>query len=110
MTLGLPTFVGDDMSQLMDAARASLGAYTALPFFQSLLRISGFKEEARQAEAGVGAAALSDTFLDAVCLIGSVARCRERLTVFSAAGVDLPILVPPAGVEGARRVITAFSA
>ena len=28
MTLGLPTFVGDDMAALMDAARANLGLYT----------------------------------------------------------------------------------
>jgi alkanesulfonate monooxygenase SsuD/methylene tetrahydromethanopterin reductase-like flavin-dependent oxidoreductase (luciferase family) len=110
MTLGMPTFVGDDMSELMDAARASLGAYTSLPFFQSLLRISGFTEEAKKAEEGIGAEALSDRFLDAVCLIGSVARCRERLAVFSAAGVQLPILVPPAGIEGARAVIAAFGA
>ena len=28
MTLGLPTFVGDSMPALMDAARANLGLYT----------------------------------------------------------------------------------
>jgi hypothetical protein len=51
---------------------------------------------------------LSDAFLDAVCLIGPAERCRERLAVFTAAGVDLPILVPPPGVDGARSVIDAF--
>jgi alkanesulfonate monooxygenase SsuD/methylene tetrahydromethanopterin reductase-like flavin-dependent oxidoreductase (luciferase family) len=108
MTLGLPTFVGDDMAALMDAARANLGLYTTLPFFQHLLRVSGFTEEAEKAEQGAGAASLSDAFLDAVCLIGSVTRCRERLAVFTAAGLDLPILVPPIGVEGAQTVISAF--
>ncbi|HTG25029.1 MAG TPA: LLM class flavin-dependent oxidoreductase [Reyranella sp.] len=108
MTLGLPTFIGDSMPALMDAARANLGLYMSLPFFQNLLRISGFVEEAEKAEQGAGAASLSDKFLDAVCLIGPVARCRERLAAFSAAGLELPILVPPTGVEGARSVINAF--
>jgi len=108
MTLGLPTFVGDDMPGLMAAARANLGLYTTLPFFQHLLRVSGFTAEAEKAEQGRGAESLSDQFLDAVCLIGSVARCRERLAAFTAAGLDLPILVAPIGIDGARTVIAAF--
>jgi alkanesulfonate monooxygenase SsuD/methylene tetrahydromethanopterin reductase-like flavin-dependent oxidoreductase (luciferase family) len=108
MTLGLPTFVGDDMPALMEAARANLGLYTTLPFFQHLLRVSGFTAEAEKAEQGAGAASLSDHFLDAVCLIGPVTRCHERLAAFAAAGLDLPILMPPIGVEGARAVINAF--
>ena len=48
------------------------------------------------------------SLLDAVCLIGPIARCREQLAAFRAAGVDLPILVPPIGVDGARAVIRAF--
>ena len=47
-------------------------------------------------------------FLEAVCLIGSDERCRERLAALGAAGLDLPILVPPIGVDGARVVIKAF--
>jgi hypothetical protein len=45
--------------------------------------------------------------LDAICLIGPVSRCREQLAAFLAVGVDLPILSPPVGVEGAREVIKA---
>ncbi len=50
----------------------------------------------------------SRTGLDSVCLIGPMARCREQLGAFRAAGLDLPILVAPIGVEGARAVIAAF--
>ncbi len=46
--------------------------------------------------------------LDAVCLTGPMARCREQLGAFRSAGVDLPILVAPIGVDGARGVIKAF--
>ena len=58
---------------------------------------------------GAGGAALSERLLDAVCLIGSVDECLERLSVFRAAGVDLPILMPPVGVDGARATIRHFA-
>ena len=47
MTLGLPTFVGNDVAALRDAARANLGFFTALPFFQRLMRASMARQNAR---------------------------------------------------------------
>ena len=66
MALGLPTYVGDDIPALCCAARANLGLFTALPFFQRLLRASGFADEAGQAEQGYADAALSDRVLEAI--------------------------------------------
>jgi hypothetical protein len=60
-------------------------------------------------ERGAGADSLSNELLDSICLIGPVERCKERLTEYRQAGVDLPILMAPLGVEGARTVISAFS-
>ena len=110
MTLGLPIFVGNDIDALHAAARANLGFFTALPFFQRLLRASGFAEEADKAEQGAGGDALSDRVLDAICLIGPVGQCRDRLALYREAGLDLPILWPGAllGIDGAREVIAAF--
>lgn len=108
MTLGLPTYVGDDIASLREAARANLAIFTALPFFQRLMRASGFAEEADQAEQGGGGASLSDRLLDAICLIGPVARCRERIAQYREAGLDLPILWPGLGVDSARAVIATF--
>jgi alkanesulfonate monooxygenase SsuD/methylene tetrahydromethanopterin reductase-like flavin-dependent oxidoreductase (luciferase family) len=108
VSLGIPIFIGDDMTALMGAARANLGLYAGLPFFQRLLRVSGFEKDAVKAEQGGGGDALSDEFLNSVCLIGSVSRCRERLGAFTEAGVTLPILMPPIGVDGSRSVIRAF--
>jgi alkanesulfonate monooxygenase SsuD/methylene tetrahydromethanopterin reductase-like flavin-dependent oxidoreductase (luciferase family) len=110
MTLGLPTFIGDDIDALRAAARANLGFFTALPFFQRLLRASGFAAEADRAEQGASGDALSDRVLDAICLIGPVGRCRDRLAQYREAGLDLPILWPGAllGIDGAREVIAAF--
>jgi len=108
ITLGLPTFVGDDLAALRETARQNLVLYTGLPFFQRLFRDMGFAEEAALMARGDGLASLSDRLLDAICLIGPAERCRERLAAFRAAGVALPILYPPVGLEGARQVINAF--
>jgi alkanesulfonate monooxygenase SsuD/methylene tetrahydromethanopterin reductase-like flavin-dependent oxidoreductase (luciferase family) len=108
VTLGIPTFVGDDMPALLEAARQNLVLYTALPFFQRMFRASGFEAEAALMEQGQGLAGLSDRLLEAICLLGPAERCRERLAAYRAAGLDLPILYPPIGVEGARGVIRAF--
>ena len=108
IALGLPTFVGEDIEALRDAARVNLALFTTFPFYQRMFRASGFVEEAAKAEAGAGGASLSNRLLDAICLIGPISRCREQLAAFRAAGVDLPILSPPIGVGGARDVIRAF--
>jgi alkanesulfonate monooxygenase SsuD/methylene tetrahydromethanopterin reductase-like flavin-dependent oxidoreductase (luciferase family) len=108
LTLGLPTYIGDDIDALRAAARANLGLFTSLPFFQRLLRVSGFVEEANRAEQGSGSDALSNRVLDAICLIGSLGRCKDRLAEYRAAGLDLPILWPGLGVDTARQVIAAF--
>jgi len=108
VTVGLPIFIGDDLKAMREVARQNLGLYTTFPFFQRLFRASGFAEEVAQMEKGAGGAALSDRLLDAVCLSGPLARCRDQLAAFRAAGADLPILVPPIGIEGARAVIKAF--
>jgi len=108
MALGIPTFVGEDIEAQRRAARANLALFTTFPFYQRMFRASGFVEEAAKAEQGAGGDSLSDRMLDAICLIGPISRCREQLATFRAAGVDLPILSPPIGVEGAREVIKAF--
>jgi 5,10-methylenetetrahydromethanopterin reductase len=108
VTLGIPTFVGDDLGALREAARQNLVLYTGLPFFQRMFRASGFADEAAVMEQGHGLAGLSDRLLEAICLLGPVERCQERLAEYRAAGLDLPILYPPIGVAGAREVIRAF--
>jgi alkanesulfonate monooxygenase SsuD/methylene tetrahydromethanopterin reductase-like flavin-dependent oxidoreductase (luciferase family) len=108
VAVGLPTFVGDDIEEMRNAARANLALFTTFPFYQRMFRASGFAEEATKAEQGAGGDSLSNRLLDAVCLIGPISRCREQLAAFRAAGVDLPILSPPVGVDGARDLIRAF--
>lgn len=109
LALALPTFIGDDIDAMRTAARANIGFFTGLPFFQRLMRASGFVTEAEKAEAGLGGDALSDDFLEAICLLGPMGRCRERLAEYREAGVDLPIIWPALGLEGACEAIRAFA-
>jgi alkanesulfonate monooxygenase SsuD/methylene tetrahydromethanopterin reductase-like flavin-dependent oxidoreductase (luciferase family) len=110
VTLGIPTFVGEDLDEQRSIARQNLALYTYFPFFQRLFRASGFIAEAEQMETGAGGVALSDALLDSFALLGPLERCQRKLEEFRQAGVDLPILMPPIGVDGARAVIEAFSA
>jgi alkanesulfonate monooxygenase SsuD/methylene tetrahydromethanopterin reductase-like flavin-dependent oxidoreductase (luciferase family) len=108
VALGLPTFVGEDMAALRALARANLGIFPNLPFFRRLLRASGFAAEADLAEQGRAEAALSDRVLEAICLMGPLSRCRQRLAEYRDAGVDLPILWPAVDFESARATVQAF--
>ena len=109
VTLGIPTFIGDTLKAARETARQNLALYTTFPFFQRLFRASGFAEEADRMEQGEGFAALSNRLLDAICLLGPPSRCQEQLQVFRQAGVNMPILAPPAGVKAAQAVIQAFA-
>ena len=109
LTLGLPTFIGADRAALYEAARQNLGLYTTFPFFQHLFQAMGYTDEVDQMRKGVAGAALSERLLDEVCLIGGVDECLERLAMYREAGVGMPILMPPIGVDGARTVIEHFA-
>ena len=108
VTLGVPTFVGDDSPALRDLARQNLALYTTFPFFRRMWRSEGFVEETDRMARGEGGAALSDRLLDSFCLLGPESRCRERLARYREAGVELPILVPPIGPGAALAVLAAL--
>ena len=108
LSLGLPVYVGEDMVAVRELARQNLAFYATLPYYQRLLRLQGFAAEATRAEQGDAAGAWSERLLDALCLIGPLGHCRERLAAYREAGVGLPILYPPIGVEAARATIKTF--
>jgi len=120
VTVGLPTFVDDDLERAYDAARQNLFFYPALPFYNRQLVKSGFEAEAKAVTDAVQRgdqkaqqAAMSNRLLDAVALVGPASRCIERLAAFRQAGAEMPILVPSMGgsdpAAGIRQVIKAFS-
>lgn len=101
ITLGIPVYLSDDLEGARAAARRNLAFSGSLPFYNRLFRRSGFVQEAdgisqaiAKADQVGAAAAISNAMVDAMCLVGPPARCRERLQAFREAGVQLPILVP----------------
>ena len=119
MTIGLPVFMHDDLKRAYEAARKGLAFYAALPFYNRLLARSGFEHEAKAAmdaaqrrDSAAMAAAITESLADAVALIGPRARCLERIGAYTAAGADLPIIVPNAIDEDygtcVRRLIKAM--
>lgn len=103
MTVGLPTFIDEDLSQAQARARENLKFHLALPNYHRQLGRSGFETEAEQLAAAAGRnddtallAAISERVLDATSLVGPGERCRERLSAYREAAGErvLPIIFP----------------
>jgi 5,10-methylenetetrahydromethanopterin reductase len=101
ITMGLPTFVHDDLDGAMSVARRRLAFYGGLPFYNRQMARAGFQAEAQAATAAAARgdkkaveAAMSDRLLDSMALIGPPSRCLERLAQFREAGAELPIIRP----------------
>ena len=120
ITLGIPVYISDDIEAARAAARVNLAFSGALPFYNRLFRHSGFVKEAEGLSQAVAkgnqagaAAAISNEMVDAMCLVGPAARCREGLQAFREAGVQLPILVPnPVNEEfhsAVRKTLETFA-
>lgn len=107
-TLGLPTYIGDDLDAVYEVARQNLQIYARFPFVRHLVRVAGFEEEADLMEQGDGLAGFSDRLIDWACLVGTPDQCKARLAEYREAGVELPILYPAVGVEAAMETIQAF--
>jgi alkanesulfonate monooxygenase SsuD/methylene tetrahydromethanopterin reductase-like flavin-dependent oxidoreductase (luciferase family) len=71
LTLGLPTFVGDNLAEARGIARQGMSTYAAVPAYQRLFQTCGFEEEASAAERGATFEAISDRLLDASRHFGS---------------------------------------
>jgi len=101
ITMGLTTFLHDDLERAMSVARRRLAFYGSLPFYNRQTARAGFEAEAQATMAAAQRgdkqgveAAMSERLLDSMALIGPPARCLERLAAFRQAGADWPIIRP----------------
>lgn len=100
--------VTDDRDGARGIMRAFFGPYFATSVYNRFVAWCGFEDEAREIAAGwkerdrarVGAA-VGDTMIDRIAVIGSAGECRERLEAFREAGVTTPMINPIAGSEDA---------
>ncbi|MFI5323756.1 MAG: LLM class flavin-dependent oxidoreductase [Thermodesulfobacteriota bacterium] len=97
ITLGIPSFISDDLELARKAGKRGLSGYLRFPFYQRLMRNNGFGDVIDKIQGGTDPVEVfTDEMLDAVALVGPAARCRERLEAYRKAGVALPIIVPNA--------------
>lgn len=115
ITNGIPSFVSEDESAAIEAAKRGLSGYARFPFYQRLINNIGFGEVVEQIKGGANPAEVfTDELVDAVALAGSPEKCKEKLQQHFDAGVDLAIIVPgPVGkqsnVEVMKNTVAAYS-
>ncbi len=97
---GIHTFLCDDLTIAREAARKTLTYWLGLPAYNNSIRESGYELEAECIKIAFENSDqkglrdwITDAIIDEFCLVGPPERCRERLTAFRDAGVDMPALM-----------------
>lgn len=107
ITSGIPSFISEDESAAINAAKKGLSGYARFPFYQRLIKNIGFGEVVDQIKNGSDPAEVfTDELIDAIALAGSPSKCKEKLQEHFDAGVDLAIIVPgPVGKQSNIEVM-----
>src|SRR5262245_54582966 len=95
------TVVTEDAPAARHMIRQMMGPYFATSVYNRFVAWCGFPEEAAAILAGWQAkdrarnlAAVTDTLVDRLAIIGSADHCRTRLAAFAAGGVTTPMIHP----------------
>jgi alkanesulfonate monooxygenase SsuD/methylene tetrahydromethanopterin reductase-like flavin-dependent oxidoreductase (luciferase family) len=103
VSLLIPTFIHDDLPTARQAAREFLVHYARGPHYAKTFAASGYVDEMDQVakawtagDRATAMAALSDTLLDDVLLLGPPSRIREGIDRFARAGVEWITMGPQA--------------
>jgi F420-dependent oxidoreductase-like protein len=118
----VPSFAGD-VAAGRDILRFGVGFYVGgmgskeQNFYNALVRRYGYVEEAEriqqlflEGDKGAAIAAVPDSLVDAVCLVGDEARIRDGIAAFEAAGVTALVVGPMApDAEGRRRTLETIA-
>ena len=107
MTAGLPSFISDDMDLAVQSAIKGLSGYARLPFYQRVLKLSGYEDIVNSIEGGANPAeALTPELVSDLALVGPVEKCKETLSKYVEAGADMPIITPnPVGKQSPLEVM-----
>ena len=107
MTTGLPSFISDDIDLAVESAIKGLSGYARLPFYQRVLKLSGYEDIVESIENGTSPAeALTPELVNDLALVGPVEKCKETLSKFVDAGADMPIITPnPVGKQSPLEVM-----
>lgn len=115
ITNGIPSFVSEDESAAIGAAKKGLAGYARFPFYQRLITNIGYGEVVDQIKGGANPAdVFTNELVDDIALAGPPEKCKEKLQQHYESGVDLAIIVPgPVGkqnnVEVMKNTVSAYS-
>ena len=115
ITNGIPSFVSEDESAAIEAAKRGLSGYARFPFYQRLIKNIGYGDIVDQIQNGANPAdVFTEELIDDIALAGTPEKCKEKLQQHYDAGVDLAIIVPgPVGkqsnVEVMKNTVSAYS-
>ena len=103
----LPSFISDDMDLAVQSAIKGLSGYARLPFYQRVLKLSGYEDIVNSIEGGANPAeALTPELVSDLALVGPVEKCKETLSKYVEAGADMPIITPnPVGKQSPLEVM-----
>lgn len=97
--MSIPTFLSEDVSAAMSAAKNNLAFFAQLPNYRLQWRRCGFEEEVDAMEEAWktgsrhrAAGCVSKRMVEQICVYGSPQMCREQLAAFNSAGAAMPVL------------------
>ena len=101
MTAGLPSFISEDLDLAITSAKKGLTGYCMLPFYQRVLTLGGYGDLVDRIKGGEKPAdVLTDELVTELGLVGPVSQCKEALSKWEQAGVDMAIITPnPVGKQ-----------
>lgn len=94
------TCVTREVERAREILRRLIATYARLPSYARMFEESGFTDEVHAIqeawESGIDVAgrAVSDRMVESLGLIGDERHCRDGITRFRQAGIDLPIIYP----------------
>ena len=114
------TCVSEDVAEARAVLRNTMTHYAHLPYYRNYWKETGYLDEMNAIETAIAAGRndevpryLTDRWLDDVTLGGPVAKIREGVEAWRAAGIRTPVLVP-LSADGnqrtaLRQVMAAFA-
>ena len=110
--------VTDDVAAGREAFRRFALSYYSTPVYNKFLAWCGFEAEAAEiaegfktGDRGKTQAALTESIVDRLGIVGDAESCRARLREFAAAGIQTPAINPfSTDPEQAERTMEAFTA
>ena len=110
MCLSLSSQILKSVPVPLASAKKGLAGYCMLPFYQRVLTLCGYGEIIDRIKGGEKPGdVLTDELVSEVALVGPTSRCKETLSKWEEAGVDMTIITPsPVGKQTPLEIMESI--